>query len=151
MRERFHRSSRGVFVALWALGALVLTGCGPAAPPPPKAGTQPPQEILKQRAQARWERLIARDFAGAYVFETPAYRATVDVRQYQSQFGTAAKWTGVTVDGVTIDPAGDRAEVQVTPQFETQAPLGGATIYGSQPLLEHWILTQGDWWLVHDD
>lgn len=146
MRERFHRSSRWV---LAGLGALLLAGCGPAAPPP-AASMQPPQEVLRQRAEARWARLIAHDLAGAYAFETPAYRGTVDLDQFKSQFGTAVRWIEVTVDQVKIDPAGDRAAVEVSLQLESQVPLVPYPVYSIQPLLEHWILTQGEWWLARD-
>ena len=152
MHLRFLQSSKRVLVFFGLLGALFLTSCGPTAPPlPGEAKTQPAQEVVKQRAEARWERMLARDFPAVYAFETPAYRATVSLEQYQARFGGAVRWSRVGVDQVTIAPAGDRAEVVVTVDYETPAPLGGRTIYGSQSLLEHWILVQGGWWRVEDE
>lgn len=156
MRVRFHRLLTRVSACVGVLGLLLLAGCGPATPPSATpaataAAAQKSQEVLKQRAQARWARMIERDFAGAYAYETPAYRATVDPKQYASRFGGAVNWVSATVDQVRVDPAGDRAEVEVTLQFQAQAPLGGGQIDGIQPLLERWVLIQGDWWLVQDD
>jgi len=144
------RSTNSVIACFFILGGLLLAGCGPATPPPPAVVPQPPQEIVKQRAEARWNHMIARDFAAAYSYETPAYRATVSLEQYRSQFGSAVRWYGATVDQVTIDPSGNRADVQVTLQYEAQAPIASQSTYGVHSLVEHWFLTQGDWWLVPD-
>jgi hypothetical protein len=150
MRVRFRRSQGCVVAPLAVLGAIVLTGCGPAAPPSPAASVRPPQEVVKQRAESRWGRLIARDFSAAYTFEAPAYRSTVTLDQYRSQFGDAVSWNQATVESVDIAPPGDRAEVAISLHYQTPAPLGGEVINGIQPLVEHWILAQGDWWLVRD-
>ena len=156
MGVRFHRPSTRVSVGLGVLSMLLLAGCGPATPPsatsaPKAAAALQPQEALKQRVEARWARLIERDFAGAYTFETPAYRATVDRKQYGTQFGVGVNWVRATVDQVRVDPAGDRAEVDVTLQMQSLAPLGAGLVDRIQPLRERWILTQGDWWVVRDD
>jgi hypothetical protein len=150
MSVRLRRSSLQSFRYLAILCAALLASCGPATPPPPGAETQQPQEQIKQRAEARWNKMIARDFGATYAYATPAYRATVSLDQHLSRFGSAMRWYGVTVDQVTVAPAGDRADVQVTLQYEVQAPVAGHSAYGIQSLTEHWILSQGDWWLVED-
>jgi len=156
MRVRFHRSMLRAGACIGVVSIVFLVaGCGPATPPagapaPQAAAAQQAQERVKQRVEARWARMIARDFVGAYAFETPAYRATVDPKQYASQFGAAVNWISATVAEVAVDPAGDRATVEVAVQFQTQAPLGGGLIDRVQPLAEHWILADGDWWVVRD-
>ncbi len=148
-----------------------LAGCGPQGAPetPASAPDQPgsagaakapaqrpsqsliPQDVVKDRAQARWGRMMAGDFAGAYAFETPAYRGTIDLEQYIAQFGNAVRWLGATVDRVEIDPDGQRALVEITLDIQSQAPLGGGVASSVQPITEHWISDQGNWWLVHDE
>ena len=36
-----------------------------------------PEQIVVERAEARWQHLIKQDFAGAYAYLTPAYRDVV--------------------------------------------------------------------------
>ncbi len=150
MSVRRRRSSLQSFLYPALLCAMLLAGCGPATPPPPGAATQQPQELIKQRAEARWNNIIARDFAAAYAYETPAYRATVSLDQHLSRFGSAMRWYGITVDQVTMAPSGDRADVLITLQYESEVPLAGQPVHGILSLTEHWILTQGNWWLVAD-
>jgi len=141
-----------VSIAVMALLGAPLSAVCDATPPAGQAVTgtqQAPEQILKQRAEARWAALAGRDFGAAYAYEAPAYRATVTPQRYQARFGTAARWLGATVDSVTIAESGDRADVKVSVKYEFWTPLGGR--HAAQRLMsERWISAEGGWWHVDD-
>lgn len=104
---------------------------------------------LAKRVKARWAALSKGDFAEAYRYETPGYRATVTLRQFRSQFGSAVHWRGAEVQHLDVSETGDRAVVQVLLEYEAPTPVGD-TYVNRRPLKERWIASEGDWWHVRD-
>jgi len=104
---------------------------------------------LRKRAEARWAALANGDFATAYTYETPGYRATVTPQQFQSQFGSATRWRGAEVQHLDVSETGDRAEVVVLLTYEAVTPIGD-TYVNRRPMNERWIASEGDWWYVRD-
>ncbi|NIP18886.1 MAG: hypothetical protein GWM87_12565, partial [Xanthomonadales bacterium] len=62
------------------LAGLVLSLAGCATAPGP--GAAPVAEDIGSRAQARWDRVLAGDFSGAYEFLSPGFRSSVTPDQY---------------------------------------------------------------------
>ena len=111
--------------------------------------TVSPEQQITERALARWNALIAGKFADAYVLESPAYRSTVTVAQFQSQFGAAVRWIGATIHSIEVSDTGDRARVKVMLDYQAPDPTG--SLYtGHRPIFERWVTSQGEWWHVQD-
>jgi hypothetical protein len=120
------------------LGFVVLAGC---------AGTQvqdSPEDIVRQRATARWQALIAGDVEKAYQFLQPAYRAVRDLKFYRGTIaGGAAQWKDVDVIGVECKADACSARIRIGyVLLGKRYSEGLATHYD-----EKWISEKGDWWL----
>jgi len=73
-----------LIAAVAVLGLLALTGC--ATTPVPSNGALTPEqqsEIVKKRFQERWDAIIAKDYAKAYEYLSPATRKMLTLEQYQ--------------------------------------------------------------------
>jgi hypothetical protein len=122
---------------IWVLTAVLLTGC--AALPWAK-----PEDVVRQRAQARWDALMAGEWSKAYTYMAPSYRGLVDEKRYANQFGGGAAWLSAEV--VKVSCTEDRCTVQMKVAF--QPTLGfragqPATTYFD----ETWIREEGQWWM----
>jgi len=116
--------------------ALVVSGCASLKQPTAESR-------LAERAEQRWQALIAGDFDQAYEYETPGYRAVYSKKAFQNRFGQNIRWQNVQVRDVTI--ADDMAEVLVLIGFQALSP-GGHPIDGERPIWERWQLVDGKWW-----
>jgi hypothetical protein len=105
------------------------------------------EQALRQRVQERWEALIRKDFAAAYQFEAPVYRAAYSLEQYQRGFGKGLIWEAITVDQVLFE--GDEvATVYVNMQYQMAQLIAGEVQRQSSLLTEKWIRTDDEWWHV---
>ena len=99
---------------------------------------------MRQRSSERWQALINRDFAKAYGYLTPAYRATVDAQAYRDLAGKAG-WTSGEVVKVTCP---EPIRCISTLRMESKSPLwnkyGGAISTHDD---ETWTLENGQWWI----
>ena len=116
---------------------LVLAGCAALSP-------APPEELVRQRAQARWAALIDGDWSKAYQYMAPSYRAVVEQKRYANQFGGGATWLAAEVVNVTC--AEDRCTVRMKVTYQ---PVIG--MRGGEPSSTHfnetWIREEGQWWM----
>lgn len=114
--------------------------------------TQKAEEILQQRALARWDALIKRDFDLAYSFMSPAYRKLYSSAQYASNFGSVVKWQSVKVKEVVKE--GSRAEIILDIFYQLAIPgadLGDSVGVISKQVNETWLLSDGEWWYASED
>jgi hypothetical protein len=89
-RAQWTRLPSTIRAAIAAVAAaLALSGCGQDAP---TVDDRTPEEIVHERAQQRWDALLAGDIERAYGFITPAYRATSSLELYRARFGSAIQW-----------------------------------------------------------
>jgi len=134
------RSGRTGQPARWAaLGAAVLlAACANLA-------TQPPEEQVKQRANARWQALVEGKFTEAYSYNTPGFRALVTPDSYRARTGGSVKWVGATVTKVDC-PEAAKCKVQIKLDYK---PLFGGKMDGfySTYLDENWLLEASQWWI----
>lgn len=117
--------------------AAVLAGCATITPATPEAAVQ-------KRAQERVSLMQSREFAKAYAYLTPSYRALNDADSYSKSFGNSASWVDPKVAQVKC-PDSDRCLVSVTVGVQVVAPG-----FGTKPLAstmwETWVLEDGQWW-----
>ena len=120
---------------LLVLLASTLTGCGE-----PKT----PEQIVAERAQARWDALLAGDFETAYSFASPAYRSIVDAIGFQRRFGGGqVGWLGATVR--QVECRDDVCEATVRIKFASLLPPRMSDLETDD--IERWVLDEGDWWI----
>lgn len=103
----------------------------------------PDQRAVSQRATARWQALVAADWATAYPYNTPGFNAVVDLASYKARFGTAVKWTGAEVLTVRC-PEPDQCTARLRIDYR---PLGVQANVGlsSTGIDEKWVRVDGAW------
>jgi len=106
------------------------------------------QSTIEERANARWDALLAGDPAGAYEYLSPGYRSSVSSLQYQRMVllqqikYTSAKYRTSECEETTC----------------TVTVLVGFTVYGAVPgvksfdgtrnIDESWVMVDGNWYMV---
>lgn len=104
-----------------------------------------PQEQVRQRANERWQALVASDFDRAYTYNTPGYRAVVSTDVYRSRVGAAVKWLGA--EAVTVE-CPEPAKCNATVRIDYRPLQGGrAGDKYSTHIDETWLLEDGQWWI----
>lgn len=120
---------------LWL--AALAAGCA-------TVGSATPEQIVQQRAQARWAALIAGDWDKAYGYMAPSYRTLVERKRFANQFGGGAAWQGVEVVSVTCKD--ERCTALVKLLF--RPVIGPRT---AEPMSTHfeetWVREDGQWWM----
>jgi hypothetical protein len=103
---------------------------------------------LKNRAQARWDALLARDYATAYSFYTPGYRSSTTVVDFEiAQRVRRVVWTGAKVEEASC--SGDVCTLDTVTSYQVVRPVPGMTKWDSDSVTpEKWIRTDGQWWYV---
>jgi hypothetical protein len=125
-------------VILGVVLSLVAAGCASTG----GLGSKPPEEVVLTRAQDRWKALLKRDWATAYEYVTPAYRALVPLDRYGNQFSGPVQWEGATAKSAKCEEK--RCEVVVEIVFRTLLP-GHRDRVSSTHIQETWVLEDGQW------
>jgi hypothetical protein len=130
-------------LALFAAALLAACAQGPRKP-----AASPPEEIVAERAKARWEHLMQGRPEQAWEYIAPGSRALLDRQSYLAQKRNAP----VTYTGVELLSTQCEAEVcTVELKVHTQAPLPFAGMVPAYSLLrERWVLSEGSWYFVPD-
>jgi len=117
--------------------AALLAACG---------DPRPPEEIVAERAQARWDALISREFETAWDYYTPGFREHTDSRDYDVEMrGRAVVWTDAEV--VSAECEEDRCEVSVQVAYRIpHAPAQLSGMESSRRINETWIGIDRQWW-----
>jgi hypothetical protein len=120
---------------------LLLAGCSEVFEPPPT-----PEEVVAERAQARWDALIAGDWEKAYSFASPSFRAVADLDRFRMKLGDGGGWQGAEVKKVECEA--DVCQATVGIKFKPPFQMRNAF---EQPLETHyrerWILEDENWWI----
>jgi len=137
-----------VVVNSWRLlfPLLLVVGLAWAAADTMPAPTER-EQALRQRVHERWEALIRKDWAAAYRFEVPVFRAAYSLDQYQRRFGKDVVWEAATVGQVLFE--GDEvATVYVNMQYQLAKLIAGEARRMSSLVTEKWIRSDDQWWHV---
>ena len=121
--------------------ALALTlARGACASQQPKA----PEVEVAERAQQRWDALIKKDFAKAYTYTQPAFRAVVKPEIYPSRFTNAAEWKDVQVHQVNCEA--ERCTVRIRLNSKILLPAYRRLPDVVSYFDENWVRENGQWW-----
>lgn len=117
-------------------GGLLLAGCATLGP------AKSAEDIVLQRAQARWNAMVDRDFATAYKYLTPTYRATVPQRRYANKFQGPVSWESATAKSAKCEEK--KCSVLIEISFRTVLP-GHHDRQMSTHFDETWVLEEAEW------
>lgn len=131
--------------AILALSITTLAGCAtaPSSPGTQATAAATPEQVIHERAQQRWSHLIAKDFAQAYNYLTPAYRSLKTPEQYAGNFSVGATWKSAKVHKVACENA---ERCTATIQLEVMVLARGFNKPLETFLFETWLLDEGQWW-----
>lgn len=120
------------------LVSLLLSACATIAP------VAEPQVLVRDRATARWQALLARDFAKAYTFATPTIKKNMTEEAFKAQFANP-QWVNAEVVGVTCaEPSICLAKVRL--DVNVLVPRAGMTKITTN-FDETWLLEDSQWGL----
>jgi len=118
---------------VFTVAVAVLGGCA-------ALDARPPEEVLKERAQARWDAMVNSDFKTAYQYLSPGSRAVLTAEAYAGSL-KAGFWKAAAVEKV-ICAAPDVCDAIMSIEYEFR----GSRI--KTPLKETWIKEGSSWWFV---
>ncbi len=124
-----------LFAALW------LSGC--------ENIRESPEEIVSERAKARWDALIRGDLQAAYDYLSPGYRQSTPFERYRRKIRGVGLWRKARVERVECDGA-EVCKVLVLVDVHLVVPRSGEPIESTNPVYERWIYSEGQWWYVPD-
>lgn len=114
-----------------------IQACSVLGPP------RPDEEVVRERAQARWDARLAGDVETAYSYASPAYRAAFDAKAFGERFGMGvAQWKSAAVKSVSCN--GDVCDVEVHISYATTLMKGRLI---ESDLNERWVREEGQWWI----
>ncbi|MCA1778105.1 MAG: hypothetical protein LC637_01605 [Xanthomonadaceae bacterium] len=109
---------------------------------------RPPEEIVAERAQARWDALIEKTFQDAWQFHTPAYRERTPPDDFEQDLKRRpVQWISAEVQSVSCEADSCEANVLVGYRVPV-APAGMSNMGMRRPITERWIEVDGGWWFV---
>ena len=105
----------------------------------------PEEQALVQRAQERWDALVAQDYERAWTYLEPAEREKTEQKNYKAHFGDALVWKEAEALNAKCLPARCAVLVRLT----SQAMLPGMGTRAQDittHMTEEWVLEDGTWW-----
>lgn len=127
--------SLGTKVAGFIAVSLLLVSCATAV-----KQSRPDEEVVKERAQERWDAMVKGDFSAGYQFVSPAGKSVYSEEQYEGGYKRDF-WTGANVEKVDCTTPG-LCEVDVLIAYKLRAMEMKA------PLRERWVKQDSQWWFV---
>jgi hypothetical protein len=127
-----------------SLAAMLLAACAGTG------GPVPAEISVEERAQQRWDYLVAREFESAWTLYTPGFRQTTSADDYRrDRARRPVRWlTGQVQDAVCED---DRCQVTVVVTYQAPtAPAGQRRIRMTRNIEETWIRLDGQWWFAQN-
>jgi hypothetical protein len=120
----------------------LLAGCATAP--------EVPEQTIEERAQARWDYMVARQPGDAWQYLTPGYRERTGRDRYaQIMQSRPVRWLSAEVEGAECDQ--DRCTVRTSVTYNVpSAPHGQDKIVLQRTISENWIRLDGQWWHVAD-
>lgn len=110
--------------------------------------TAPKTDPVVERAQARWDALVAGNLETAYTYYSPGYRSSTSLIDFGVEMRTRRiRWTSAAYKDHSCD--GDRCEVRFDISFRVPRPVPGLNVYdGTDTVEDTWIRSDGQWWYL---
>jgi hypothetical protein len=127
----------GVAVAALAAGCATMGGLSKDSPAAAK------ESVVAERAKARWQALIKRNYQEAYGFFSPASKETTSLTAYQAKIA-AINYRSVNID--KVECAAEVCTVKLTLTYDYPPAKAKDVV---TPLDENWIIDKGQAWFVY--
>lgn len=127
---------RSAALTVCAVMFATLGGCAAFVPPTPEA------QAL-ERAQKRWDALVAHDWDKAYAFLTPAFRAITPSDRYRNRFIGVPRWTKVTAKSAQCEAQRCTVTIQIEAEYAGRRQF--QTLSTEMP--ETWVQEDGQWYI----
>ena len=135
----------GKWVAL-ALAAVILGGCASTG-----GGSKKARGPVVDRAEARWEALLAQDFDSAYEYYSPGFRSSTSRGDFElGQRLRKVQFTDAEYEDQ--DCSENRCTLSFKMFYTIASPVPGVDTWNGNDVLEEtWIRTEGQWWFLPED
>ncbi len=135
-----HHQFKRLATAGMALAIFVLSGCAGA----PLSG----EDVVKQRAEQRWEAIFAKEYAKAYEYYSPGYRSKYSAVDVEIALRVQkVRW--FSADYIDHSCEEKTCIVRFNLGYKIAAPVPGVDVWtGWDTIEEQWIFTSGKWWFV---
>ena len=138
-----------VRLPLVALFVLLLSACASNAVVTETAkSAKSDDDIVVQRAQARWDAMLSKDLETAYSYYSPGYRSTMSLPDFVFKQRTRrVKWETAEYLGHTCTERS--CKVKFKTGFRVDKAVPGMDVYrGSDEIEETWVKPDDEWWYV---
>jgi phosphate-selective porin len=131
--------AHAVRVLLLAVSVLTLAAC---------AATGPKTPPVVERAQARWNALLAGDLETAYGYYSPGYRSATSMVDFSIAWrARKVGYTSAAYKEHTCEEK--RCTVAFDVGFKVNKPVPGLDVWESHQVIgDTWIQTDGEWWYL---
>ncbi len=128
----------------------VVLGLSACATGPGTGGSMP--DAVDARAQARWDALLADDYATAWEYLPPEMREIQSQEDYSvAMANRSVIWTRAEVQGTECDPNGEVCTVIVAIFYRVSRGLVGVESMDSvRTIHERWIRLDDAWYFIAD-
>jgi uncharacterized protein YchJ len=134
----------GYGVVVKGLSGLLLAGVAVVMAACATVPEAPAEELVAQRAQMRWDALVAGKVDVAYDYLSPGSKAKLNLSDYKARTGKGL-WQGAKV--LRADCGADVCDVHVMVDFRIRRP--GVNVVAETAVQETWVKEGGVWWYVH--
>ena len=133
-----------IVTVLVLLAVMLLSACA-------TTNSASRDEIVKERAQARWDALEARDYATAYALYSPGYRSAVSVTDFEVNLRLQRfRWTSATFKQLSCNE--NTCTVSFDVGYRIHSPVPGvSTFNGWDVVKDQWVKTGGKWWYLPEE
>lgn len=125
-------------LVIFFAGLLMLSGCASTQEVPVDSATQ-----VRERAEQRWQHLLAGRLDEAYAYLSPGSRERVSAAFYKGSL-KPGMWRGAKITGAEC--AAEVCKVQVDLNYEYMRP--GVKYESVRNLDETWVKEGGQWWYL---
>jgi hypothetical protein len=129
------------YITLLSL-ALLMSAC---------ATTPQAVNNVEERAQARWDAELSRDYDTAYSYYSPGYRSSTS----RVDFEVALRLRRIRISTAEVVESSCEANactVQTRVGYKIASPVPGIDEWDSKRLIEErWVRTKDEWWFLPEE
>jgi hypothetical protein len=137
-----NRAVRPVVTVLILLAVMLLSACATT--------TASREDVIKERAQARWDALLSRDYASAYALHSPGYRSAATVVDFEISMRTRRiRYT--SAEYLEQNCVENTCTVRFRVGYQVNSPVPGVNVWnGFDVITDQWVKVDGEWWYLPD-
>lgn len=132
---------RSVVTVLALLAVILLSACATTS-------TASPGDLVKERAQARWDALLKGDYATAYSYFSPGYRSATTVVDFEIGMRMRkVQYRAAEFQDYKCEK--NVCTVRLKVAYKVARPVPGMADWKSDSAVsEQWIKSDGNWWFL---